>query len=368
MFTIQKCETIYKEYQFLQSQYQEIKEEFGSALRARDFKEIRRLQQALRQRIKNLKEILNPIEKILHLKEQYQKQVEMLRYVGIVEELPTGELGIKGIDGKEYKIPSYEEVLSQVEENKELLKRKYEQGFTLFLLVPFGMKLNFLVGKLVRGLLRYAREGKLQAGVNLAEPARVLGGWYSDDGENPTMLYFPRCLPSVIEESEKEKRKTLCQGKTKQEIMDTQGAWQLLFVEDIQCVPLEPEKPKEIQGGRPKLNRLGTSIKDLIAPNEKTPSPQEYLLAIQSKEIYQPETGFTPEDWITLLLSYVDQKGRVLDDVMSNSFLGAYCYALGYVPGGHWNGDGEQVALHQKPPKFRSENLGVRTGVRLMVQ
>jgi len=92
------------------------------------------------------------------LKEQYESQREILENVGILEKLTNGEMGIRGIDNKEYSFPSYKEISKRIRENKEMLKTKVEQGFNQLLIVPFGMKLDDLIEKYKEVILKHYRE------------------------------------------------------------------------------------------------------------------------------------------------------------------------------------------------------------------
>ncbi|HNS34262.1 MAG TPA: hypothetical protein PKG83_03550, partial [bacterium] len=82
-------------------------------------------------------ESLESLAETLRLKEQYLAQVKVLYQSGILEnfpatkEHPTPELGIVGIDGKEYPLPSYEDILDRLSnpETKELIEKKISQGF-----------------------------------------------------------------------------------------------------------------------------------------------------------------------------------------------------------------------------------------------
>ena len=59
--------------------------------------------------------ILGETFETLNLPEQYESQKNILEKVGILETLSSGELGIKGIDKKEYPFPKYEEILKRIE-------------------------------------------------------------------------------------------------------------------------------------------------------------------------------------------------------------------------------------------------------------
>ena len=111
----------------------------------------------LEKKKKEHKEKQDPFGEI-KLKDQYNKQVEMLDRLGII---PGRE--IVGIDGKQYSVPTFNEIKDRIMENKEVLKKKVEQGFTELLLVPFGMSLDKLSEKYKEVILKHHKEGKLLA-------------------------------------------------------------------------------------------------------------------------------------------------------------------------------------------------------------
>lgn len=88
------------------------------------------------------RDFINPLEKMIHLRRQYESQVSILREAGLLSELKAGRLGFKGIDGQKYELPSFREVLDNIIQKREFLKTKAEQGFTKLLLVPFGLPLD----------------------------------------------------------------------------------------------------------------------------------------------------------------------------------------------------------------------------------
>ena len=60
-------------------------------------------------------------------------------------------------------MPSYQEIRNLIREKKDVLEKKAKQGFTKLLIVPFGMKLDDLVGKYKALILRHKAENKLLA-------------------------------------------------------------------------------------------------------------------------------------------------------------------------------------------------------------
>lgn len=367
-----ECEQIRKEYNDIIS----LKQEFDSALaeaqtEANTSQEVKdalerakELKKELEEKMKALKEELYwPFEALpkKELKEQYESQRKILQKNNILKKLSTGELGIKGIDGKEYVFPTYQEIARRMRENKEIIKTKTEQGFTKLLIVPFGMKLGDLVEKYKQAILRHHKAQKLFAPkekqtdpnlpIGLLSDSVVWSSWSSDDDTAGLLVYYPQ------EFSQNH------QGKTKREILEEEGGWNILLVEDLPIIPREGQG-KTI-GGRKQL--------------ESRKSLAKYLEIIQNDPSYQNESGMTPEDYIVYAITHLEQTDQVIDfrEAFSRDsspcLIGAYLPPRG-VPGAQWR-DSLHCAkffyfdlLSPHRPRLDPYTLfvrGVRTGVRL---
>jgi len=248
------------------------------------------------------------------LTEQYESQKEILEKVGILKKLSCGEMGIKGIDKKEYAFPKMEEISKMMREKQEVLKTKTEQGFTNLLIVPFGMKLDDLIERYKQVILKHHKAGKLFATkkepkepdkpleLDEKEPVWAWGKYKNADTEGK-LVYYP-----------KEFSQENHQGKTKKEILEKEGAWNILFIEDLPNIPREGKG--ETIGERKQL--------------EANKTPKEYLNALQDESIYQNETGMTPEDQLVYALIHLEQTNQVIDDYSGH---GSASYQLGaYFP------------------------------------
>ncbi|MBU4299298.1 hypothetical protein KJ636_04610, partial [Patescibacteria group bacterium] len=220
-----------KEYQ----EIKELKKKIDSLLEKpseENIKEIEEMQEEAGKRIYQLREKFWPFENLpqKELKEQYENQKEILERVGILEKLSTGEIGIKGIDNKEYAFPEYQEIARRIRENKEILKPKTEQGFNQLLITPFGMKIDDLIKRYKQIILKHHREGKLLATKERpTDPDKPLEldenqpvwVWdkYNNADINGELVYFPK-------EFSKENHK----GKTKQEIIKERGGFSVMFI------------------------------------------------------------------------------------------------------------------------------------------
>ena len=189
----------------------------GKAKTAKDYDELTKL-------YKEIERLYSPQELPASMQEQYEKQVELMQRLGVVKSLESGEFGIEGIDGKEYPMPTPEQVNQRIEESKELVEKKNEQGFTKLLLVPFGMKLKDLMEAYKKSILAHGASAKLFSAkkdpsnqneqlVPLAiDKNQPLYNWdgYDDADINGKLIYQPK------EFSKNHK------GKTKQEILKEQ--------------------------------------------------------------------------------------------------------------------------------------------------
>ena len=292
----------------------------------------------------------------LKIKEQWGSQVKILSKLGILETFPDSkQLGIKGIDGKEYPVPRPEEIQARLEANREMVLAKMEQGFTKIVMVPFGYSLDSLSDKYKKTILRHHKEGKLLATkekpTDPDEPLELdenepLWRWeegYSHADTEGKIVYFPE------EFSGRHDR------KTKKELLasDPTNAWQIWLVEDMPNIPREG-KGQEI-GGRHQL--------------EANKSSTEYLRLLQTKSEYKGESGLTPETDLMYAITHLEETNQVTNDYIGKGSLsfqiGAYFPSSGHVPDSCWDRSSRQADLGGSNPSDRSSDCGVRIGVRV---
>jgi hypothetical protein len=282
----------------------------------------------------------------LRLREQYEQQIKTLNETGILEILPDSqELGIVGIDGKGYPVPKYEEILTRItQERIELLTKKFGQGFTQLLIVPFGMALNTLIDRYRRELLEHDSRGTLlstdgqKLELDRKNPIYV---WdtYHDADINGELVYEPQ------EFSENH------QGKTKTQIIQEKGAWQVILVEDL---PDLPSKGKgQTIAGRKQF--------------EANQSSEEYLEAMQTDPQYQGEQGFNSETWLTLAIAYLHNQNSQIDDWrgQGKACLLTSCYlkSTGNVLSADWFRDHRHADLDRDLPSSQTSLSSTRTRV-----
>ncbi|HUW21314.1 MAG TPA: hypothetical protein VMW41_01465 [Candidatus Bathyarchaeia archaeon] len=81
-----------------------------------------------------------PSEGLFPLEKEYARAISALNRTRILTLLPRSEnLGVIGIDGKEYSVPTQEQLQEVFTRNKELVDRKMRQGFTQLQLTPIAM-------------------------------------------------------------------------------------------------------------------------------------------------------------------------------------------------------------------------------------
>jgi hypothetical protein len=291
----------------------------------------------------------------LKIKEQWGSQVKILSKLGILETFPDSrQLGIRGIDGKQYPIPKPEEIMARLEANREMIQGKMEQGFTKLVMVPFGYPLDSLSDKYKKTILRHHKEGKLFATkekpTDPDEPLALdenqpLWRWeegYSHCDTEDKIVYSPE-----------EFLRGGHGGKTKKEMLtsDPSNGWQILLLEDMPNIPREG-KGKQI-GGRHQLETNKTST--------------EYLRLLQTGPEYKNESGLTPEADLMYAITHLEETNQVINDYTGKGALsfqiGAYFPSSGDVPHSYWYRGNRRAYLGRSGPSSRDSRCGVRAGV-----
>src|SRR6266566_7501080 len=101
-------------------------------------------------------------EQLFPVEREYVRCVTALNRTGILTPLPKSEnIGVIGIDGKEYPIPTQEQVVTLFAYNRELVGRKVPQGFDRLELTPMAMPTPLLLDRMKAALLKHAAEGTI---------------------------------------------------------------------------------------------------------------------------------------------------------------------------------------------------------------
>src|SRR3989338_4030794 len=264
------------------------------------------------------------------LPQAYRTDIKLLRETGLLELLPQSEtMGLLGIDGKEYPVPTLEKIQQELSKNKEIYETKLNQGFTSLQLTPLGSPLGKLTELTKQAILKHHQAGKLfgldfdaqgnstkvPLELDIANPLFVWDKLKEAD-DNGSLFYYPKQFTKDH------------QGKTKRQLLAEPSlfpGWRALLLEPNPIIPRQG-KGKTI-GSRPQL--------------EAGQTPNDYLQTLSTNPTYAHEQGLTPEDWLARFLKRLQQDNLVLTDYDNNvdslnSLLGAYHPSAGVVPDASW--------------------------------
>jgi hypothetical protein len=280
---------------------------------------------------------------------------------GILMTLPKSKsIGIIGIDGNEYPIPTKEQVEFLFDQNKELISKKVPQGFDRLVLVPLAMHLTLLLENLQMAIIKHSTERKIfqtrNSASDLLKPVRVntekqVWMWETlkQKIDSEAIVYFPQ------EYSDNHNGYTKLETIKNESICAIPG-WTVGLVESL---PFMPQQGRgKILGGRRQLE-IGSS-------------PHEYLHTLRT-DSYHRETGKTLEDFITEFLIHLETTDEVSNDRTDNNSLwclGQYTktkYAE-LVPTAWWHREFGRLRLdmHRTGNKLCTRSWGAATMVRLV--
>ena len=353
---------------------------YQKAVTSGDTTEAERLKQELTNKINALKEKLNPFEARLRVREQYESQKTIMARLGILEALADGSLGIKGIDGQEFPLPSYQEVSKRMVEKKEVLGTKIDQGFVKLLLAPFGMPLDKLVGIYRVALQKHFNDKKLfytrKTKPDPAEPDEPLEPITELHSDGPLWVwdkYNGADISGELVYYPKEFSKDNHGAKTKTDLLahNKNNGFTIRLLEDMPNIPRQGQGKTVGSTGheRVQLDTAGTSIQKYIEQGQTIPNPREYLKALQTEPQYQHEQGMTPEEQIMYALTHLEKTNQVIDDFKGKGSIsyqiGAYFPSSEYVPSSYWDRDYRRAFLNWGDPGGRYVYYGVRSAVRV---
>lgn len=319
-------------------------------------RDIREAKQRLLEKIYELKKLTWPVEaeRLFQLKEQYQFQKNLLKENGFLHSKHE-TLSIKGINGKDYPLPSLEEIVVAMSKDPELYKLKADQGFTTLLLVPFGMSLGSMSEKLKLFLHKYRNERKLLATIHATEPLRVLNGGYSN------LVYDPRAL-----------RSGAFTGTTKEQILQQQEeyaepciGWRVILV----------QTPRDTNSAQPALQEEQT--RGSLYPRTDIAtgkSADTYLKTIahnsENDPAYEGEYGMTPEEWIIHFLTRLASADSEVSPIFKNEsastiLTGAYSATFKECPSAIWDQNEKKAFLSSTTLDDEMPYNRTRTVVRI---
>ncbi len=313
------------------------------------------------------------------IERQYTSQIQSLQEIGFLEplvpqkkkgftifkskepeETTPEKLGATDILGTFREVPT-EEAIKNHFLSIPNIKQKIDQGFTRLLIVPFGTSLDTLRSKTGELIKKHKKENKLLAedGTELElDTTTPLWAWdgYNNADKSGKLVYYP-------EQFNKENHN----GTTKTELLSSTPSNQansstpntnpfpgyhiLLIQEDTQI-------PREGKGtakaGRDKI--------------EAGKSPNDYLELLRTDPNYSKELGLTPEDWLTLFATNLNQKNKVINDWQSNKdsinyLVGSYFPDSDDVPNACWDRGARRAHLYGGEPTNAYEHFGVAGAV-----
>ncbi len=291
---------------------------------------------------------------------EYACCVAMLKRAGIITILPKSEsLGVIGVDGKEYPVPTQEQVLGIFVHNWKLVEIKVTQGFDRLELTALAVPISVLLDLMKTSIIRHGAEGKIyqtrRASSDPLVPVRVnkekqVWIWETlrQKFDINEVVYFPQ------EYSNNHRGQTKLEA-IKNNLICAVPGWSVGLVESSPIMPAQSQG--RVMGGR-KQFEIGLS-------------PNEYIKALQ-EQIYQGETGKTLEDFIVKFITCLEETNEVSNDVDDNNAL--WCIAqyikIPYaeiVPTGRWHRPVGRVRLdaHRTNNKLCTKNFGAATTVRL---
>lgn len=297
----------------------------------------------LKRRIQIIKELLIPaeLERIFRLREQYDFQAQLLEDTGLVEAGVVKDVSgkeqkilyTKGIDGEKYPLPSFKEILKQMQAKNELLHLKADQQFTKLLLVPFGMNLYEMIQKL-EWYLQYKKRKGGAFTMDEETPVYLFDrGDYEDTDVNGDMLYDPLRLAA---------NKT--QGLTKSQILKDQTdqqawnkGWRIILVQGSEDGDLILPAP-----GKEDLHRTNNKFGREPIVTGRTPlgfHAEMLKRQTDTSSPYQGEFGMTVEEWIVAFMVQLEKTGVPLDSTITDRsvYLNGACFARrGCIPYVEW--------------------------------
>jgi len=311
-----------------------------------------------------LPEHFQETERLYHLTEQYTAQFNLLKEAGILNERNA----IVGIDGKEYPVPTLEQIAKRLYEREKELSIKRDQGFIKLLLVPFGMSLDALRETLKQFLLAYKQTHE-DFDLDINDPLWTWEEGYkgADIGNPPKMFYYPKFFDDNH------------QGQTKTQILEAQKineasfpGWTVHLFQPSDTRDLDQSSPRGIvpisQEGEGRSYREEHDRPDV----ETNKTPIQYLAILEEAQDdptspYHYESGLTPEDWIFAFMTHLEETGKPLDDyIQSIAFLTEAFFPSvksPVVPIAYWDRTDKLVRLGRNEPHIKDGIAGLRTSV-----
>lgn len=319
-----------------------------------------RVKELLKEKMAVLENILWPseAERILNLREQYDFQVNLLKEMKLVESKIESDVSgnegeilyMTGIDGVEYPVPSFSDILKYSGEKKELLRTKADQGFTELVIVPFGMDLERLMGKVASAIVLFKKQTNQLNGVSQYEPIK-LPIFYVGADRNGALTYDAPLL-----------NEHCSLGKTKLSILEEQKE-RALWSKGWRIILLQRENGEHLP-----IRRDASPHEDIEA--EKSPEERVRMMQTASNDPSSPyfgEIGITPEEWAVAFASHFKKTGKHLGHML---LTGATIMIddVAYSTTAGWKtrlNSGSQMYLEAFPIHISNIGLGTQSSVRI---
>jgi hypothetical protein len=291
--------------------------------------------------------------------QKYRSCLVALNRTGLLSILPECErLGIIGLNGQEYPVPTVAEVTDlcnlMIPEQQRLVEEKVRQGFTKLQLTPLGSPLLVICDRVQNAIKKHYDEGKLfQMKHDLDDADHPI----SIDKEEPLfvrsellvaqkrgdMIYFPNEYT--------ENHAGMMKGQWLEASKPLEG-WRIILIENLAFLPsngrgIETNGRKQLESGS---------------------SPKAYLDFIQHSEQYRGEVGFTLEDELIRFLHHLETTNQISSDWDEASgvwILGNYLSEDDLVVRVHWSCGHGRLHLGGGSPNDFNPGFGMRSAVIL---
>jgi len=363
-----------------------------------NLREATKLQSILEEKKARLYEKVSPFERMLGLREQYERKKNLLKEAGVLIPLSNGEEGIITIAGEEVPFPSLREVSARLKavnvreqgEAKPFLERKIDQNFQDIQITPFGMPIAVFDehGKLdangyglaniyARLLVKTFDEGRLcyDDGTPIPpdqfdrdNPLFIADEFKVKDETGPTPAYHSADVAGTLRYRLTAFDKNHVEGEIKPDILkkDPRCAYRIGLVERSGTIPRK-DPTRSAVGGRMPLDTSGTSIPEYRKPGKTEPCPTEYFAAFHGTDekntVYRGERAQMTEEALCEAIEELVATGRVKFDYQGNSSIN-YCmgavFANGRVPDFRWNRGFRRASLDWGVSVRRVGRCGVR--------
>lgn len=325
---------------------------------------IYQIRKDIRNNLKQLEYLIHPerslVEK-LKLKEQYFSQIKVLRDSDILEKLPQSKKeGVIGIDGKEYPIPTYEEIIERLRGSEKfaVLEKKFEQGFVKFQITPFALPLAVLIACYKRALLKTHREAGIQStddtvlDLKTEDPLYVWVDLINCDKPNRPAVKQMEYGVTDYDGQTKDGRG----GSFKRELLQNRdNAWQFSLIEDLPDLPAEDHGQTIVGRKQFEANKTPKEYLEILIGKPGEPNP------------HQGESGQTPESALITWLTYIQEKKQAIDDYLvkgkANWLVGSRL--SGSVPVFYWSRVDCRPGLGRRDPGSQYPDAGFRPEVVL---